>query len=70
MKSSSVIFQFVMEKAADVLPADRIKLYRALAEVIGSSMLARELLSIADALEQIEHSQAQLRLSFSKPAKR
>lgn len=63
-KPAEEVFQFVVEQAAEVLPCRRIKIYRALAEVIGNSESAEKLLEIADEIEASEHAQAELRLRW------
>jgi hypothetical protein len=65
---TSILFDFVLEKAADETAARRVRLYRALASVIGNESDAVTLVTLADDLEAIERKHRQLVLDFKRRA--
>jgi hypothetical protein len=62
------LYLFVMEKATDVSPEKRARLYRTLAAVIGSVAEARSLIALAIECEQLDRNCAQLALDFKRRA--
>ena len=67
-QSTSVLFDFVLEKAAEETASRRVQLYRALASVIGHEKEAITLITLADDLEAIERKHRQLVLDFKRRA--
>jgi hypothetical protein len=63
-KPVGLLYDFVLEKAADEPLRRRLVLYRALAEVMPSPKECRELSRLADELEAIEARHQQLLLDL------
>lgn len=65
---ANLLFEFVLEKAGDELPARRASLYRALAKVVGNEREAVALNTLATDCEAIDAAHAQLVFDFRKRA--
>ena len=64
MKPLTAISKFVLTRLEAEPVRERVKLYRALAEIVGTPKQHRELRALADELEGIERRHGELALDF------
>lgn len=63
---ATILFDYVLANSTREPAETRIKLYRALSQVIGCEKSSAQLIALAADLEAVEHRQQQLLLDFRR----